>query len=200
MATVNHAEKAVICKLVYYGPGLCGKTTNIQYLHQQFTGQGGGEMVSLATPGERTLYFDYLPVAMSEINDYRLKFGLYTVPGQVLYNATRKLVLRGADGIVFVADSQWKSMDENFESLENLQHNLQEYNASLEEIPYLIQFNKRDLPDVAPCWYLNHLLNPYGVPTFEAVATTGAGVHETLFTLCRYVMRRLVPRFQAGLQ
>lgn len=200
MATVNHAEKTITCKLVYYGPGMCGKTTNLQFLHQEFAGQGGGDMVSLATPGERTLYFDFLPVAMAELGGYHLKFGLYTVPGQVLYNATRKLVLRGADGIVFVADSQWSVMDENVESFENLQENLKEYRTSLDETPYLMQYNKRDLTDVAPVWYLQHLLNPYNVPSFEAVATTGVGVHETLNTLCRYVIRRLIPRLESGIQ
>lgn len=200
MATINHAERTIICKLVYYGTGMCGKTTNLQYLHGQLQGQGGGEMVSLATPGERTLYFDYLPVALAEIDGYRVKFGLYTVPGQVMYNATRKLVLRGADGIVFVADSQWKLMDDNLESLLNLQENLQEYYTSLDETPYVMQYNKRDMDGVAPAWYLNHLLNAHGVPAFESVASTGDGVPDTLYTLCRYVMRKLVPRLQAGLQ
>lgn len=155
-------------------------------------------MVSLATPGERTLYFDYLPIEVADINGYRLKFGLYTVPGQVLYNATRKLVLRGADGIVFVADSQWDLMDENVDSLENLQQNLTEYNVNLDDIPYVLQLNKRDMPDVAPRWYMNHVLNPGGVPVVEAVAPEGKGVNETLYCLCRYVVRRLVHRLQTG--
>ena len=130
------------------------------------------------------MYFDYLPVEMAEIQNYRVKFGLYTVPGQVMYNATRKLVLRGADGIVFVADSQWNLMDENVESLENLQQNLKEYNTSLDETPYILQFNKRDMSDVAPCWYMNHLLNPYGAPVFEAVASEGKGSYrDAVFSL-----------------
>lgn len=197
MASINYATKEINCKLVYYGPGLCGKTTNLQYIHQQST-INSGEMVSLATPGERTLYFDFLPVEMAEINGFTVKFGLYTVPGQVLYNATRKLVLRGADGIVFVADSQWDLMQENMESLANLRENLVSYQMSLEDLPYVLQYNKRDLPGVAPVWYLDYLLNSGGVPAHEAVAPDGRGVYETLNALARYVIRDLVHKFESG--
>lgn len=198
MATVNRTTREINCKLVYYGPGMCGKTTNLKFFHQNFVGKSCGDLVSLATPGERTLFFDFLPVKLAEIGGYSVKFGLYTVPGQVQYNATRKLVLRGADGVVFVADSQWDLMDENAESLKNLNDNLVEYGVNLEEIPYIIQYNKRDLTDIAPIWYMQHLLNRRGVPTFEAVATEGKGVYETLFTLCRYVVRGLAHRLQTG--
>jgi signal recognition particle receptor subunit beta len=155
-------------------------------------------MVSLATPGERTLYFDFLPVQLTEVRGFKVKFGLYTVPGQVLYNATRKLVLRGADGVVFVADSQWNLMQENVESLHNLKENLAGYDTRLENLPYVLQFNKRDLVDIAPIWYMDYLLNPGGVPAFEAVAVGGTGVYETLSALCRYVIRDVVNRFEAG--
>jgi len=197
MASINYASKEINCKLVYYGPGMCGKTTNLQFIHQNLTGMKRGEMVSLATPGERTLYFDFLPIELAEINGFKVKFGLYTVPGQVLYNATRKLVLRGTDGVVFVADSQWDIMEENLASLENLKENLTGYNVRLDDLPYIIQYNKRDLPDVAPVWYLEYLLNTWGVPSVEAVAPQGAGVYKTLYTLCRHVIRDLVHRFES---
>lgn len=199
MASINYATKEINCKLVYYGPGLCGKTTNLQIIHRQSRDGGRcGEMVSLATPGERTLYFDFLPMHLAEVHGFKVKFGLYTVPGQVLYNATRKLVLRGADGIVFVADSQWDVMQENLDSVQNLKENLASYDVKLEDLPYVIQYNKRDLPDVAPVWYLDYLINTLGVPAFEATAINGAGVYETLSTLCRYVIRNVVNRFEAG--
>lgn len=198
MASINYASKEINCKLVYYGPGLCGKTTNLQFIHQQSRLNKCGELVSLATPGERTLYFDFLPVEMAEINGFKVKFGLYTVPGQVLYNATRKLVLRGADGIVFVADSQWDLMQENLDSLENLKENLTSYGMTLDTLPYIFQYNKRDLPDVAPLWYLDYLLNVGGVPAIDAVAPNGRGVYETLSALARYVIRDLVHKFETN--
>jgi len=199
MAQINYATKEINCKLVYYGPGMCGKTTNLQVIHRQSSGGTRcGEMVSLATPGERTLYFDFLPMQLMEVRGFKVKFGLYTVPGQVLYNATRKLVLRGADGVVFVADSQWDSIQENFDSLQNLRDNLTSYDIKLEDLPYVIQYNKRDLADIAPVWYLDYLLNTTGVPAYEAVALEGAGVYETLSDLCRYVIRDVVSRFEAG--
>ena len=199
MASINYATKEINCKLVYYGPGMCGKTTNLQYIHKQTSGNARcGEMVSLATPGERTLYFDFLPVQLTEVQGFKVKFGLYTVPGQVLYNATRKLVLRGADGIVFVADSQWNLMQENVDSLHNLKENLATYDIRLDNLPYAMQYNKRDLPDIAPVWYLDYLLNPGGAPAFEAEAVNGPGVYETLSALCRYVIRDVVNRFEVG--
>ena len=199
MASINYATREINCKLVYYGPGMCGKTSNLQYIHKQATEAGNcGEMVSLATPGERTLYFDFLPVQMADIRGFKVKFGLYTVPGQVLYNATRKLVLRGADGVIFVADSQWNVMQENIESLENLQENLASYDVRLDTLPYVLQYNKRDLSDIAPLWYMDYLLNPGGVSAFEGMALKGLGVYETLSALCRYVLRDVVHRFEAG--
>lgn len=198
MASINYSTKEINCKLVYYGPGMCGKTTNLQHIHEQLAGEKRGDLVSLATPGERTLYFDFLPVQFAEINGFSVKFALYTVPGQTYYNATRKLVLRGADGVVFVADSQWEKMQENIESLQNLEENLREYNTRLDDLPYILQYNKRDLSEVAPLWYMDYLLNSRHVPTFEAVAVEGSGVFETLNTLCRYVIRDLVHRFEAG--
>lgn len=198
MASINYSTREINCKMVYYGPGLCGKTTNLQYIHGQLTDTRRGEMVSLATPGERTLYFDFLPVQLAEINDFTVKFALYTVPGQTYYNATRKLVLRGADGIIFVADSQWDLMEENIDSLRNLEDNLKEYNTRLDDLPYILQYNKRDIPNAAPVWYLDYLLNTRGVPAVEACAVTGQGVFETLNALCRYVIRDLAYRFDAG--
>lgn len=198
MASVNYATKEINCKLVYYGPGMCGKTTNLQVIHARVGNAKRGDMVSLATPGERTLYFDFLPVEMAMINGFTVKFGLYTVPGQVLYNATRKLVLRGADGVVFVADSQWSLVQENLESLANLEENLRGYGVSLDTLPYVLQYNKRDLTDIAPTWYLDFLLNSRGVPALEAKAISGEGVFETLNTICRYIIRDLVHRFETG--
>jgi signal recognition particle receptor subunit beta len=198
MAAINYSTKEITCKLVYYGPGMCGKTTNLQFLHTHWPGERRGDMVSLATPGERTLYFDFLPLEVAEVNGFKLKFSLYTVPGQVMYNATRKLVLRGADAVVFVADSQWEKMQENLESFENLQENLATYNIKLDELPFLLQYNKRDCVDVAPTWYLDYILNSRGVPAFEAVAIDGRGVVKTLHTLCRFVVREMVHRFEQG--
>lgn len=198
MASINYATREINCKLVYYGPGMCGKTSNLQYIYKAMAHEKRGEMVSLATPGERTLYFDFLPVQLADINGFAVKFALYTVPGQVYYNATRKLVLRGADGIVFVADSQWDLMQENIDSLKNLEENLHEYNTRLEDLPYLLQYNKRDMSDIAPSWYMDYLLNTRGIPAIEASALSGSGVFETLHTLCRYVIRDLTHRFDSG--
>ena len=198
MASINYASHEINCKLVYYGPGMCGKTTNLQFIHARIAQTKRGEMVSLATPGERTLYFDFLPLQLAEINGFMVKFSLYTVPGQAYYNATRKLVLRGADGIIFVADSQWDMMQENVESLQNLETNLLEYNTRLDDLPYILQYNKRDLPEVAPTWYMDYLLNIRGIPTFEAEAPQGRGVLDTLNALCRHVIRDLAYRSAAG--
>lgn len=198
MASINYATREINCKLVYYGPGMCGKTTNLQVVHSRLDQGRRGDMVSLATPGERTLYFDFLPISIANIRGFTVKFGLYTVPGQVMYNATRKLVLRGADGVVFVADSQWGLMEENVDSLQNLEDNLSGYSVTLDTLPYVLQFNKRDLPDIAPAWYMDYLLNARGVPTFEASAVDGTGVFTTLNALCRFVIRDLVHRFEMG--
>jgi hypothetical protein len=198
MASVNYALKEISCKIVYYGPGMCGKTTNLQYIHEYIGGDRKGNLVSLATPGERTLFFDFLPLQAPTIHGFETKFQVYTVPGQVMYNATRKLVLRAVDGIIFVCDSQWEKMAENVESFHNMRDNLCTYGYSLETTPYVVQYNKRDLPQVAPVDYLQYLVNRRQVPWFEAVATTGMGVFESLDTVCRYVLANLQSKQQTG--
>src|SRR5512136_2112662 len=172
MSFINYSSREISCKIVYYGAGMCGKTTNLQYIHQHTTPEKRGNMVSLATPGERTLFFDFLPLEAAQIHGFRTKFQLYTVPGQVMYNSTRKLVLRGVDGVIFVCDSQWDKTRENLESFRNLIENLSSYGYSLENTPYVVQYNKRDLPEVAPVRYLQYLINPRQVPWREACALT----------------------------
>ena len=190
MSIINYAKKEISFKVVYYGAGVVGKTVNLQYIHRALPDDNRGNLVSLATGDERTLFFDFLPVSTLSVRNFVAKFQLYTVPGQVYYNMTRKLVLRGVDGIVFVADSQWDRMQENLESFKNLEENLREYDYDLDELPYVIQYNKRDLPNVAPIEYLEFLLNrrPKRVPCFEAVATDGRGVFDTLNTVSRMVL------------
>jgi signal recognition particle receptor subunit beta len=192
MVQMNFARKEVKCKIVYYGPGLSGKTTNIEVIHDKAPPTNRGELTSIATEGDRTLFFDFMPLDLGKVHGMDTKFKLYTVPGQVYYNSTRKLVLQGADGVVFVADSQRKKMQENIESLENLQTNLSEYKLDIATIPFVIQYNKRDLPDVATIEELNEKLNPWGVPHFEAVAFQGHGVFPTLKTLVGLVLARVV--------
>ena len=190
MVFFNYATMQMAAKIVYYGPGLCGKTTNLHHIYSRTSPGSRGEMVSLETETDRTLFFDLLPLDVGVIGGFKTRVQLYTVPGQVFYNTTRKLVLKGVDGIVFVADSQWDRQHENVESFRNLQENLKEYDYDLDETPYVIQYNKRDLPKVAPVDYLEFLLN-HGtrrVPTFEAVAVGGAGVFETLNTVSRMVL------------
>ena len=190
MSIINYAKKEISFKVVYYGAGVVGKTVNLQYIHRALPDDNRGNLVSLATGDERTLFFDFLPVSTLSVRNFVAKFQLYTVPGQVYYNMTRKLVLRGVDGIVFVADSQWDRMQENLESFKNLEENLREYDYDLDELPYVIQYNKRDLPNVAPIEYLEFLLNrrPKRVPSFAAVATDGRGVFDTLNTVSRMVL------------
>ena len=188
MVSINYAFKEIISKIVYYGPGLSGKTTNLQHVFKKVPKDTRGELISLATDADRTLYFDFLPVNVGNIRGFQVKFQLYTVPGQVYYNATRKLVLRGVDGLVFVADSQLDKMDENAESLKNLQENLTEYGYNLEEIPFVIQYNKRDLPNIATIEQLQQQLNPMNIPYFEAVATNGSGVFATLKAISKIVI------------
>jgi signal recognition particle receptor subunit beta len=188
MVVINYNSREVSCKIVYYGPGLSGKTTNLQHVHDKVPGKTKGDLISLATDADRTLYFDFLPINIGDINGFTTKFQLYTVPGQVFYNATRKLVLRGVDGIVFVADSQSAKADENAESLDNLRENLAEYGLDLNTLPFVLQYNKRDLPDVMSVNELNELLNKEEWPVFEACASEGKGVFDTLKYVIKIVL------------
>lgn len=191
MASINYAFKEISCKIVYYGPGLCGKTTNLQSIHANVPPKFRGDLVSLATEQDRTLFFDFLPLDLGEVRGFKTKFQLYTVPGQVYYNATRRLVLRGVDGVVFVADSGHDKMEENRESITNLRENLESYGLNLDEMPWVIQFNKRDLPNSVAKDEMEAILNPDRVPSFEAVAVKGIGVKETLKGIAALVLRRL---------
>jgi signal recognition particle receptor subunit beta len=188
MSFINLLQREINCKIVYYGPGLCGKTTNLQVIYNKTNPEAKGKMISLATETERTLFFDFLPLALGEIRGFKTRFHLYTVPGQVFYDASRKLILKGVDGVVFVADSQIARMEANEESLANLRVNLAEQGYSLDKLPYVVQYNKRDMPSVAPVEELRALLNPQGVPDFEAVAATGVGVFETLKSVAKLVL------------
>lgn len=191
MSFINYASREINCKIVYYGPGLCGKTTNLQYIYNKTAEESKGKMISLATETERTLFFDFLPLALGEIRGFKTRFHLYTVPGQVFYDASRKLILKGVDGVVFVADSQEERLDANIESLENLKDNLDEQGFDIEKIPFVIQFNKRDLPNVSSVEELSNLLNERNVPEFEACAMTGEGVFETLKGVAKQVLNDL---------
>jgi len=188
---INYSSREINCKIVYYGPGLCGKTTNLQYIYKKTTPEQKGKLISLATETERTLFFDFLPLALGDIKGFRVRFHLYTVPGQVFYAASRKLILKGVDGVVFVADSQIERMEANMESIEDLKINLAEQGYELEKLPFTIQHNKRDLPNVAPLDEMNALLNPNSVPWFEGVAMTGQGVFETLKNVAKQVLFEL---------
>lgn len=191
MSFINYSSREINCKLVYYGPGLCGKTTNLQYIYNKTREDAKGKMISLATETERTLFFDFLPLSLGEIRGFRTRFHLYTVPGQVFYDASRKLILKGVDGVCFVADSQMERMEANIESLENLRENLTEQGYDLDKLPYVVQYNKRDLPSAVPVEELSEMLNPTKVPEFEAVATTGGGVFDTLKALAKQVLQEL---------
>ena len=191
MTFINYAAREINCKIVYYGPGLGGKTTNIQWIHDRARSEAKGKLISLATETDRTLFFDFMPLELGTIRGFRTRFHLYTVPGQVFYDASRKLILKGVDGVVFVADSQIERMEANIESLENLRLNLGEQGYDLERTPYVVQYNKRDLPNAAPLDELQRQLNPGGVPDYEACATQGTGVFETLKAVARSVLRDL---------
>jgi len=192
VALINYASREINSKIVYYGPGLGGKTTNIKFIYTKLNPAIKGKLISLATELDRTLFFDFLPVDIGTIRGFKTRFHLYTVPGQVFYNASRKLILKGVDGIVFVADSQIERFDDNIESLENLKDNLRSYNLSLKEIPLVFQYNKRDLPNITPVAELNKALNPLNIyPFFEAVATQGIGVFDTLKEVCKMVLKKL---------
>jgi mutual gliding-motility protein MglA len=188
---INYVAREINCKIVYYGPGLGGKTTNLQYLYDITNSENKGKLVSLATETERTLFFDFLPIDLGQIRGLRTRFHLYTVPGQVFYDASRKLILRGVDGVVFVADSQEERLDANLESLANLQLNLKEHGFDLGKIPYVLQLNKRDLPSAMPAEQLTKLLQLKGEPVFEAVAPEGTGVVDTLKGVARQVLVEL---------
>ena len=198
MVVVSYSGKEINAKLVYYGPGLSGKTTNLEHIYQSVPATNRGKMVSMKTRTERTLFFDFLPVDLGEIGGFKTRFLLYTVPGQVYYNATRKLVLRGVDAVIFVADSGQGKMEENLESLENLRENLREYGLSLDEMPWVIQYNKRDLPNAYSKEELEAALNPGGVPSFEAVATTGDGVFECFRGTARILLQKLSSEIKLG--
>jgi signal recognition particle receptor subunit beta len=191
MSFINYASREINCKIVYYGPGLGGKTTNLQYIYEKTNPQNKGQLISLATETDRTLFFDFLPLDLGSVRGFRTRFHLYTVPGQVFYDASRKLILKGVDGVIFVADSQEARMDANQESLDNLRYNLRENGFELATIPYALQFNKRDLPGVVPCDVLLHALNVKGEPAFEAVAPRGIGVFETLKAVAKQVLHEL---------
>src|SRR5262249_49209400 len=185
MVFFNYATMQMAAKIVYYGPGLCGKTTNLQYIYQKTSPKSRGEMVSLETETDRTLFFDLLPLDVGNIAGFKTRFQLYTVPGQVFYNSTRKLVLRGVDGIVFVADSQMAMMEANVESLHNLMENLEQLGIKAVEVPMVLQYNKRDLKNVIPVEEMNRVINQRGLPYYEASALQGVGVFETLKGISR---------------
>src|SRR5256885_11625698 len=180
MTFINYAAREINCKIVYYGPGLCGKTTNLQYIYDRTNPAAKGKLISLATETDRTLFFDFLPLDLGTVRGFKTRFHLYTVPGQVFYDASRKLILKGVDGVVFVADSQEMRMEANAESLQNLDRNLKEQGYDLRTVPYVMQFNKRDLPTALPMDEMYRQLNFKGEPTFEAVAMAGTGVFDTL--------------------
>jgi mutual gliding-motility protein MglA len=188
MSFINYASREINCKIVYYGPGLCGKTTNLQFIYQKTAPEAKGKMISLATETERTLFFDFLPLALGEIRGFKTRFHLYTVPGQVFYDASRKLILKGVDGVVFVVDSQEERMDANIESLDNLRNNLEEQGYDLDKLPFVIQYNKRDLPYLISVEELRREINLTGVPDFEACASTGEGVFETLKAVAKLIL------------
>src|ERR1043165_3920768 len=197
MAIINQATKELQVKIVYYGPAKCGKTTNLEQVHGNVkvaTPEHKGKMVSLATSSDRTLFFDFLPIEAMAIKGFKTKFQLYTVPGQVIYNTTRQLVLRGVDGIVFVADSQYEKMEENVKSFSNLEENLKSLNLNLADIPYVLQFNKRDLPNAAPVEYMDFLLNnrEVEVPSFSGSANKCEGVFETLNMITRLLLHKFI--------
>ena len=191
MSFINYSSREINCKIVYYGPGLCGKTTNLQFVYKKTKPEARGKMISLATETERTLFFDFLPLSLGDIRGFKTRFHLYTVPGQVFYDASRKLILKGVDGLVFVADSQYERSEANQESFDNMKANLIEQGYQLGQVPYILQYNKRDLPNAMPLDEMRALLNKDNVPEFEAVAATGEGVFETLKAIAKLVLNEL---------
>ena len=191
MSFINYSSREINCKIVYYGPGLCGKTTNLQYIYDKTNPTAKGKLISLATETDRTLFFDFLPLELGTVRGFKTRFHLYTVPGQVFYDASRKLILKGVDGVIFVADSQVERMDANVEAIENLETNLKTQGYDLSAIPYVLQLNKRDLPNVAPVEEMKRLLMRKEEPVFEAVAAKGPGVFETLKGVAKLVLADL---------
>src|SRR5262245_46411798 len=191
MSMINYASREINCKLVYYGPGLGGKTTNLEYVYGKVNPDMRGKLISLATEQERTLFFDFLPVDLGSIRGFKTRFHLYTVPGQVYYNASRRLILKGVDGIVFVADSQAERMDANVAAMQNLYENLSEYGYDPEQIPIVLQWNKRDLPSAVSLDEMRANLNPDNLPEYEAVAVSGEGVFDTLRAVSKLVLKTL---------
>ncbi len=198
MSLVNYATREITCKIVYYGPGRSGKTTNLQYIHSRVPWDRKGEMVSLATEADRTLFFDFLPLNLGQISGFTTRFQLYTVPGQVYYNATRKLVLQGADGVVFVADSQKSQLEADVDSFRNLQQNLLEHGIDIRDIPVVIQYNKRDLPNVFSIEQLDEELNFRNVPSYPASALLGEGVFDTLRSVSEGVLKKLASKLDVS--
>ena len=191
MSFINYAAREINCKLVYYGPGLCGKTTNLQHIYKKVDPGAKGKLISLATETERTLFFDFLPLELGTIRGFKTRFHLYTVPGQIFYEASRRLILKGADGVVFVADSQLERMEANIQSLADMRQHLGDQGIDPDKIPLVIQYNKRDLPNVIPIDELQKALNPRNLHWFEAVAPQGIGVFETLKAIAKLVMQEL---------
>ncbi|HLO66205.1 MAG TPA: ADP-ribosylation factor-like protein [Holophaga sp.] len=191
MTFINYASREINCKIVYYGPGLCGKTTNIQWIHEQANPEKRGKLVSLATETDRTLFFDFLPLDMGTVKGFKVRFHLYTVPGQVFYDASRKLILRGCDGVIFVADSQRPRLEANIESIANLATNLKDNGFDIRTIPYVLQLNKRDMPTAAPIQEMEELLRFRNEPMIEAVASRGVGVIDTLKACARQILMEL---------
>ena len=191
MSLINYAGREINCKIVYYGTGLGGKTTNLEYVYSKVNPDAKGKMISLATETERTLFFDFLPIDLGDVKGFKTRFHLYTVPGQVYYNASRKLILKGVDGVIFVADSQAERMEANIEAMHNLYENLDSYGYDLTTIPFAMQYNKRDLPNAMSMADLRAQLNPMGVPDFEGVAIEGQGVFETLGAVSKLVVRKM---------
>jgi signal recognition particle receptor subunit beta len=191
MTFINYASREINCKIVYYGPGLCGKTTNLQHIFESTAPQARGKLISLATETDRTLFFDFMPLELGTVRGFKTRFHLYTVPGQVFYDASRRLILKGVDGVVFVADSQEERMDANVESLYNLEENLQTQGYDLMKLPYVLQLNKRDLPNIIPVEDLTAELRRKEEPVVEAVASNGAGVFDTLKAVAKQVLTEL---------
>ena len=199
MSIINYASREIQFKIVYYGPALCGKTTNLQYIHQRINPQNRGDLISLATASDRTLFFDFLPLNAVVIKGFVTKFQLYTVPGQVIYNATRQLVLRSVDGVIFVADSQWEKMEENVESFKNLGENLAQQNMSVDDVPLVLEYNKRDLPNIAPINYMEYVMNnrKKRLQSFEVISSTGQNVFAALNAVSQILLHKFSKQSEA---